>query len=105
MKQTHRLKKDLCRVWGIGCQPGCVHYCGDEGEGDVECVLSETLASTSDCLGLGILILSMGRGSVSLVHWEWNFIFLEYLIDAYLKQLLVSVLVQFLCVRQNHTSI
>lgn len=69
------------------------------------CVLSETLASTSDCLGLGILVLRMGTGSVSLVLWELYFLFLEYLIAAHLKQLLVSVLVQFLCARQNHASI
>lgn len=38
-------------------------------------VMSRTLASTSDCLELGILVLSMGTGSVSLVLWELYFLF------------------------------
>lgn len=38
-------------------------------------VTSGTLASTSDCLELGILVLSMGTGSVSLVLWELYFLF------------------------------
>lgn len=38
-------------------------------------VLSESLASISDSLGLGILVLSMATGSVSLVLWQLYFLF------------------------------
>lgn len=81
-------------MWGTGCQPGCVHHLGEEGEGDVggaeqgsgiHLPLPWARHPTADC---GHTVSESGPLGFVL--------FLEYRRAANIKQLLVPVLAVWL---------